>query len=166
MSDDSRLTGVRAAVLRSALVGVAACALIGLGASLLPGRAWVTTVVEAKGLREVVDREAAGTPLVIVTLVAMVGLAGFALAMVRRDVTVFVAGVLTVLAIPLLVWMAFTDDRVVGVTGRRLPAADVLDACLGTLVAAGPALAILGMALFALERRVRPSPVPVARAAG
>lgn len=166
MSNPDRLTGMRRAVLRSALVGVAACALVGVIASVLPGHAWVTSVVDATGPREVVDRDPAGSPLVIVTLVAMIGVAGFALALVRRDVTVFVAGVLTVLAIPLLVWMGFTDDRVIDAAGRRLPPAAVLDACLGSLVAAGPMLAILGAVLFGLERRVRTSPVPVARTAG
>ncbi len=158
------LTGVRAAILRSLLVGIAACALAALVAGFLPGRMWVTEVVDRSGVHEVVDREAAGGPLLKLTVLAMLGVAALGVVVPRREVTAFAAGVLTVLAIPLLAWLGFS--RLDGQAGGPplLAARHVLATCVGTLVVAGPLLATVGAVLFGLERRVAATPVPAARA--
>lgn len=157
------LTGVRAAILRSLLVGIAACALIALVAGFLPGREWATQVAEPGGVRDVVDREAAGSPLVTITALAMLGVAGLGLGVPRREVTVFTAGVLTALAIPLVVWLGFTHLDAGAAGPRILAPSRVLAACARTLVVAGPALAAVGAVLFGLERRAAAAPVPAAR---
>lgn len=158
------LTGVRAAILRSLLVGVAACALAALVAGFLPGRIWVTEVVDPSGVHEVVDREAAGSPFVTVTALAMLGVAALGVVVPRREVTAFAAGVLTVLAIPLLAWMGFSRVDAQAGGPPLLAARDVLATCVASLIVAGPLLAAVGAVLFGLERRRAATPVPAARA--
>ena len=158
------LTGVRAAILRSLLVGVAACALAALVVGFLPGRIWVTDVVDPSGVHEVVDREAAGSPFVTVTALAMLGVAALGVVVPRREVTAFAAGVLTVLAIPLLAWMGFSRVDAQAGGPPLLAARDVLATCVASLIVAGPLLAAVGAVLFGLERRRAATPVPAARA--
>lgn len=153
------LSGVRAALLRSALVGWLACAGVALVASLVPAYREVTEVVEAGGIRESVVHARAGTPLELITLVSMVLLAALGAALPRREVTTFVAGVLTVAAFPLGIALAGR-----GGPGRPLPVVHLLDTCLGALMAAGPSVAGLGAVLYLLERRARARrPLPVAQ---
>ncbi|MBK9035919.1 MAG: hypothetical protein IPL61_32495 [Myxococcales bacterium] len=162
MDQATHLTGVRAAVQRSAAVGVLACALAGLALCLLPGRVWVTEVVDATGVHEVIDHEAAGGPLLMIALTGVVLVAGLAVVQLRREVAAFVGGALTMLALPLVVWLGFSSS--VGLdSGEPLWAASALDACVASLVVAGPLLAALGFALFRLEARVVAAPVPAAR---
>lgn len=158
------LTGVRAAILRSLLIGVAACALAALIAGFLPGRVWVTEVVDPGGVHEVVDREAAGSPFVKITVLAMLGVAALGVVVPRREVTAFAAGVLTVLAIPLLAWLGFSRVDAHAGGPPLLAAREVLATCVRTLIVAGPLVATVGAVLFGLERRVAGTPVPAARA--
>ena len=163
MAPPTDLTGVRAAVLRSALVGVLASALAGLVLSLCPGHEWQTEVVDPTGIRAAFDRDPAGGPLLMIALAGVALVAALGIARPRREVDGFVGGALTMLALPLVVWLGFSASVAELGGGQALWASAALEACVGMLVLAGPAVAVLGYALFRLEARAAAAPVPIAR---
>jgi tetrahydromethanopterin S-methyltransferase subunit B len=151
------LTGARRAILRSLYVAVFSASLTALVMCVLPGRQTVYAVAGAQV-------EPAGGPLLALAMIATTILTAIGLAVPRRETTVLAAGTLTVLSIPILIWLAITQLDEPGTDAHALWPAQVLDLALPIVVLAGPILGTLGFILFRLEARASVPPIPIATA--
>lgn len=176
MTAPQTLTGTRRAILRSLYVTVLCAALAALVTSMLPGRETIypfgaqagSSLGTQPGDGVGVRYDAAGGPLLALAMVAATLLSGVGLVVPRRETTVLAAGTLTVLAIPIGIWLALSrlDDPMMEGETRALWPAHVLDLSLPVVAVAGPLLAIVGSFLFRLEARTGRPTIPVATARG
>lgn len=149
------LTGTRHAILRSLYVAVFAASLTALVMCVLPGH---QTVYAVAG----VQVEPAGGPLLALAMIAATILAAIGLAMPRRETTALAAGTFSVLAIPIVIWLALSQLDQTGVATQTLWPARVLDLALPVVALAGPVLGAIGFLLFRLEARAATSTLPTA----
>lgn len=149
------LTGTRRALLRSLYVAVFAASLTALVMCVLPGH---QTVYAVAG----VQVEPAGGPLLALAMIAATILAALGVAMPRREITVLAAGTFSVLAIPIVIWLALAQLDQTGVATHTLWPARVLDLALPVVAGAGPVLGAIGFLLFRLEGRAATSTLPTA----
>lgn len=158
MSQPMLLTGTRRALLRSLYVAVFTASLTALVMCVLPG---YQTVYVASGAQV----ESAGGPLLALAMIAATCLAGIGLALPRREISVLASGALTVLSMPIIVWLVIrAADASEGLETHALWPARVLDLSLPIVIVAGPILAACNALLFYLEARSSPSTIPVATA--
>ena len=161
---DPALTGIRAAIQRSLLAGTLAAAVAGLALSTQPAVEAIGRGRDAlRAAAEPTARGEAGGMGLRLLLVIAAAVALRAAVHVRREPTLFAAKALIAIAGPLGLWLLTGGLHEPGADEQPTWALRMLGACLASLIAAGPLVAVAGGALHRWEARARPTPSAIVR---